>query len=557
MYLRKFLSIFSVLASISIVIFSTGSQNQVSWPSIDNLPAVCRLLDRSCLMHDFFTNASYDFNPRSFYIYTLAFITKILNLGVAGGLVFIKALLIICMPIVALVFFTSAIERDYGYKSNYLKYFQYLILASFPIALYLIINDAGKHLSIAWWRPLTFEPTAQNFSLLLTLLAGILFLRNKKISAALVFFIAGLYHPSVALLSAIFLSTISIQPINKKVIFSYIKFIFIPIFLSGILIKLIFRSGTTLSVNKLFQIYVVEGHPFHYLPSQFGTFTNYPWWYTFIGVSVGILMLSIILFALRQPAWKNSLLFLSAYLLAILFQYAFVEKFHIRPFIELGASRFAMFGAWGIYYFSLISIGCMVTKFFSKKSNDTSEVKKIEKLKIINYASYFIYIIPASLLILWLLVYINRASFILWSDEKSIGVVNYAKQKTDESVWLIPFNISRAEFPFFTNKAVFIGNGFPFNEKYLEEWGMRNGLVNGNNEDITKLPGSWIGEQWSNFYRNLGPKDIYNIGSIFRLDYFVVERNFESNFKMCNFIYSDEYYKIITFSDIKKCVYPK
>lgn len=55
----------------SIHFFSTA----LTWPAIDNLPAVCRMLDSTCLSSDFFTNASSELNPRLPYIYLLSILT--------------------------------------------------------------------------------------------------------------------------------------------------------------------------------------------------------------------------------------------------------------------------------------------------------------------------------------------------------------------------------------------------------------------------------------------------------------------------------------------------
>jgi len=553
MNLRIYLFIFSILISINIVILSIAGENHISWPAIDNLPAVCRLLDPNCLANDFFTNASYEFNPRSFYIYTLALITKILNIGVTGGLVFIKVLLIISLPIAILFTFIYSIKNNYGNDSNLVKINQFLILVSFPMAIYFALNGGGAYLSVAWWTALTFHATAHNLSLLLTLLGGILFLKKYKKLASLMIFSAGIYHPSVALLTAIFITIISIKIDKFMEVISYCKWIFLPLILSVILLKLSFQNNATLTASDLFQIYVVEGHPFHYLPSQFGTFSIHPWWYTFGLVSIIFLILSFSLFLLRQPAWKNSLLLLVAYVLSILIQYIFVEKFHLRPLIELGVSRFTTYGAWGLYYYSIIILSCLTNLIVNKKIQFNIVSKYFDKLYKINFINLFISIISIALIMSWSWKYINKIPFALWDDEKSIGVVNFAKKTTDTGIWLLPFNISRPDFPFYTNKGVFIGNGFPFNEKYLEEWRMRNELVNGNNNEVTNLPGDWIGEQWSNYYRSLKPKDVVNIGLNYKLDYFVVERNFDSNFKKCSFIYIDNYYKIMTLDEIKKC----
>ena len=101
--LTKLLAISAFVSAILICLLNIKS-TAVTWPSSDNLPGVCRLLDATCLANDFFTSASSGATPRFPYIYILREITRIVNNGIGGGLAVVKAFLLAFLPIAISLF---------------------------------------------------------------------------------------------------------------------------------------------------------------------------------------------------------------------------------------------------------------------------------------------------------------------------------------------------------------------------------------------------------------------------------------------------------------------
>ena len=196
---------FFISALLTILInFDTGA---VSWPQSDNLNAVCRILQSNCLAEDFFTNSSSDITPRLPYVYFLSGITKIANNGIAGGLAVMKALLLVLLPIAISLIFIVAIYEHIGNKVKALwvvSPVNIIAIISAPLFVYFLHSKFALIFSIAWWKPLTFEPTAQNFSLLLTI-SGFLFVWLDRKSIGVIFIIVGtVIHPAVAIFSSVF-----------------------------------------------------------------------------------------------------------------------------------------------------------------------------------------------------------------------------------------------------------------------------------------------------------------------------------------------------------------
>ncbi|MEA2018133.1 MAG: hypothetical protein U9N59_06765 [Campylobacterota bacterium] len=101
-------------------------------------------------------------------------------------------------------------------------------------------------------------------------------------------------------------------------------------------------------------------------------------------------------------------------------------------------------------------------------------------------------------------------------------------------------------------RAVFIGNGFPFNETYLKEYQERKELVFGKINDVNKLDGQWIGEKVVNYFRKKRPQDFLKIAKKYKLDYVVVESKYSSNFVAFRPKFENNEVKIYKISDFKE-----
>jgi hypothetical protein len=518
------ISFFISALLITLINFKTGA---VSWPQSDNLYAVCRLLQSNCLAEDFFTNASSDISPRLPYIYFLCTITKIANNGIGGGLAVIKALLLILLPIVTSLFFIVAINEHSGNKAKaqlVVSPANIIAIISAPLFVYFLISKFAPYLNIAWWGPIGFDATPHNFSLLLSI-SGFLFLWFNRKSIGAIFIFAGtVIHPPVALFSSIF-SLISLCKFNS---FKNIA-IFVCIglganFIGAIFVKIFFETNLTISPQDFVRIYAFEAHPFHYIPSQFETFSRIPWIASFSLVSIGLLVVTVVLYKLNSSVWKNSFFAFTTYFSSILVQFLFVEINQIKLIAQLGPSRFSMFGMWFLFIFYFIA----VLKFFNKnhfflKLSNTIYQKIASGRWIYIFACY-------SILGSFVVFYAFKSSeFELPEDDKMLA--SFASSQTDLSdVFILPFTASSTIFPLKTARAIFFGNGFVFSEKYFKEWEKRKVFVWGRQADTANIPGNWIGEKYANHYRSLLPKDFIEVAKKYKIDWVVIETDYSKNF---------------------------
>jgi hypothetical protein len=553
----------SLFISAILAIVTYFNTPAVYWPQSDNLYAVCRLLQSNCLAEDFFTNASSDISPRIPYIYFLSIITKIANNGIGGGLALIKALLLILLPIVISLIFIVTINEyirnkdkaQYGVWGVRLGAVEWrrspaniIAITSAPLFVYFLHSKFAKILSIAWWAPLTFEPTAQNFSLLLTI-SGFLFVWLDRKSIGAIFIIVGtVIHPAVAFFSSLF-SLISLCKFNS--IKDTSRFICIGLganFIGIIFVKIFFETNLTISPQDFIRIYAFEAHPSHYIPSQFETFSPIiPWIAPFSIVSIGLLVITIILYKLNSSAWKNSFFAFITYSSSILIQFLFVEINQIKLIAQLGPSRFSMFGAWFLFIFYFIA----ALKFF----NTNQFFLKLSNIiyQKIAFARWIYILACYSILGLFVVSYALKSSdFDVPGEDKTL--VSFATTQTNLSdVFILPFTAPSSIFPLKAERAIFFGNGFVFSEKYFKEWEERKVLVWGRQAETANLHGNWIGEKYANHYRSLLPKDFLEIAKKYKINWVVIETDYSNNFSDCRTDFYSQKYKVYSLEILDQC----
>ncbi|RDB35092.1 MAG: hypothetical protein DCC88_11915 [Spirobacillus cienkowskii] len=547
------LVMFSAVVSSIIVYFVNIKKTAVTWPAIDNLPAVCRILDKTCLLSDFFTNASSDLTPRSPYIYVLSEVTRLVDNGIGGGLAVIKAILLALLPaLMGLVIFASInlhASKNVLIKNNkHMSPSLIFTVIAVPILILSLQGKLGVALSVAWWMPLYFDATPHNVSIFLTLIGFVFIYCRYNLTGAIFVFLGGIIHPAVGIFTSIFSCILFSNLVNFKKNFSLFVFGFTTTLLAAVLIKLFFESGSLLSTQEFVRIYVIEGHPAHYLPSQFGSFSRIPWYASFLSVVGGLILTTIALYAQSNTVWRNSFLALIAYLAAVACQFFFVEVYPIKIMAILGPSRFTMFGSWFLSIFAFLVIANWLNK-------NTYAINISKKFNAGLFLVQWRYVALCCFLLLLMIVYYssNSNSYQL-SDEGNKKLVDFAINNTNkQDVFALPFYFPRVMFPLVTERGVFHGNGFPFSEKYFSEWDARNALINGSNAAIKNLPGSWIGEKYANHYRALFANDFINAASRYRLDWVVVESEFSNQFASCKADFESLKYKVYSIISLKIC----
>jgi hypothetical protein len=544
----------SVFVSAALVILLNFKSTAVTWPSSDNLPEVCRLLQSNCLTEDFFTNASSGITPRLPYAYFLSKVTKIAHNGIGGGLAVIKALLLTLLPVAVSLFFIAAIKTHAENKDKDKDKEQWvaspanlIAIISAPLFVFFLQGKSGAILSVAWWAPLTFEATAQNLSLLLTISGFLLIWLDRKGTGVIFIALGAVFHPAIGLfssaLSCILLCNFTSFKDASRLIYAGLG----TSFIGAIFVKIFFEADNTISAQDFVRIYAFEAHPSHYIPSQFGTLSGIPWFWSFAVVSIGLLFATVILYKINSAAWKSSFLAFIAYSSSVLIQFIFVETNQIKLIATLGPCRFTMFGPWFLFVFYFIAI----LKFI----NGNQGFVKLSSAIYQNLASARWIYIFASYVILGLAVvsYAYKSSdFDLPDDAKMLAT--FASEQTDSSdVFVLPPNAPRVEFPLKTGRGIFFGNGFPFSEKYFHEWEERKAIVNGRNAEIVNLPGTWIGEKYANHYRSLLPKDFLNAAKKYKIDWVVIEADYSKNFSGCRADFHSPKYNAYSLLTLDEC----
>jgi hypothetical protein len=547
--LVKLLMISAFVSAIFICLLNLKS-TAVTWPSSDNLPGVCRLLDAACLSNDFFTSASSGTTPRLPYVYFLSKVTQFVDNGIGGGLALVKAFLLAFLPItISLLFFASVkthMECE-GEDQWVLSPENILAAACAPLFVFFLQGKIGALLSVAWWMPLYFDATAHNVSLLLTISGFLILWLGGNSLGALLVFLGAVAHPVVALFSSALVCILLCKFDSLSKDLRLVGVGFGASLVGAALIKIFFEAGGAMSAQDFVRIYVVEAHPAHYIPSQFGSLSRMPWMGSFAIVTAGLLSATIILFKLNSSAWKNCFLAFFAYSSAVLAQFLFVEIGQIKLIATLGPSRFTMFGVWFVFIFYTIAfLKFFEGNLFLLKISDRIRLEIASVRWIFIGACYFILGVAIAF------YSFNSSSFDLPDEAKPLAI--FAKTKTDISdVFVLPFYAPRIDFPLKTGRAIFHGNGFPFSEDNFKEWDARNSFVNGNNAEIVKLSGSWIGDKYANHYRSLAPSDFLEEAIKYKIDWVVLETDYSKKFSGCKADFESPKYNAYSLLALKLC----
>jgi hypothetical protein len=243
--LAKLLAL-SAFVSAIFIYFLHYKSTAVTWPSSDNLPGVCRLLEATCLANDFFTNASSGTTPRLPYIYFLSEITRIVNNGIGGGLAVIKAFLLAFLPVAISLLFFASIKTHTEYKTEeqlIASPANILAAVGAPLFVFLLQGKIGILLSVAWWTPLYFDATPHNISLLLTISGFLIMWLGVKSLGAIFICLGAVVHPAVGLFSSVFSCILlcKYDSLQKDLKFASIGFC--ASLFGAIFIKIFFEAG--------------------------------------------------------------------------------------------------------------------------------------------------------------------------------------------------------------------------------------------------------------------------------------------------------------------------
>lgn len=520
------------------------------WPSIDMGPFWEKLADPSVLAHDFFTQASMSPNPRHIFGYFVYGLTKLFGTDWYTVLFGLKCLLIIGLPV--LLFFSLVTSQAQNIKTQKHKTLFSLLVFGCTSAI-VLVDFVSKIFSIAWWRPYNLVVIPQNITLILGLLGIILFhtCANKKGISRYFYlfcwFLGTMLHPAIGIFIFAFHYALAPQFLSvKRTGLEFILVLFIP----SVVVKFVFSTPDSLTAAEFVQAYCYEAHSSHYIPSLFGTLTAFPWWMSMIMI-VGLMLMAFGYgFVKKSSLLKTkALIFVTLYMGSVLAQYLFVELKPIRLVATIGVVRFTLFGFWMlVVLYSFVALDLykyLGGKFDTLFENLSDKVSNIQiPLNIVFYVLALIQII--------VLLYIKQDHPIKSLNKKGSLYEWVIKNTPGNSVFMANHNFDfNTNIPIVTKRAIFTGNGFPFSPSAFKEHIKRSQLVFGSREQIESLPGSWIGEKYSNFYRSLSPDDFLKISSKYKLDYIIIEKKYSDKFKKSNFSMVYENSEILVFN-IKK-----
>ncbi|GAB3931651.1 hypothetical protein GCM10028827_28920 [Mucilaginibacter myungsuensis] len=102
------------------------------------------------------------------------------------------------------------------------------------------------------------------------------------------------------------------------------------------------------------------------------------------------------------------------------------------------------------------------------------------------------------------------------------------------------------------NRAVFIENGFPFNEGYFKEYLDRFTLAYGSENELAHIKGNSDGEKRASFYRQLTPANFLAIADHYPIDYVVLETPVADGFKNFKPAFTDKDMSVYSVNDLKR-----
>ncbi|CAA6814211.1 MAG: Unknown protein [uncultured Campylobacterales bacterium] len=509
-----------VLSGYSLLVFLLNA-TAYEWPAIDMFSFFERYYNSEYLENDFFTNAiTSEPNPRWIFGYLIISIASFFNIHFYVAIFYLKVIMVVTFPVVC-YFMVYSFVKKYIIKDR-LKYVQIIIFCS---VLFVMNPKVSGIFSIAWWMPYFIQVTAQNVSLYLGFLAIVIkevSWHSKELNflAIVLFLLSVFIHPIVGLFVIIFFCLLNFSHIIKEYKY-FISFLFITCLIPFTIVKTLFSPEIVLSTKEFIDIYVYKSHASHYHLSQFGSHISLNWIYSFTLMLVLMLVPLIYFYMKKQKKIiLLNLLLISSYLFSVLFQYIFIDIFPSKSIAIIGPVRFTQFAYWMIVILWVIMF---------------SRIKIIDKLN-------FNLIISKSLFFLVFVIYFLLGTIFLDDYKKGVHGKNIAIHRfvstTDEkSVFASFLGDLTKDIPNIYDRAIFIGNGFPFSESFFQEYEMRRELL--------------YGDTGNEFYRSIKPKDFLNIAKRYRLDYIIIELQYSKQFEGNTPVFENKKIKIYKINDLK------
>lgn len=514
-----------VVATASFLWFILKEQTAYEWPSIDMMVFFKRHSDSCFLINDFFTNSiSNEPNPRWIFGYFIIFLAEFFNVDWYVISYSLKVILVVATPILYYLTIFAILKKYLNEKQ--LKNVQILLTTAVLMVIYPPFSGL---FSIAWWKPYFIQSSPQNLSLAVGLLAILYVEYGSKITiliSVLLFAISTIFHPAIGLFSLLFYILITLPFIFEEYK-KYLSLFFGGFLIPAIIIIIIFKPSAPLDSLNFINIYAIENHSSHYHLSNFGTHTPFSWIYSFILMLLLLIIPILYFYKIKANKYFNlSVTFISFFLFIVLLQYIFIDIFPNKIIASIGPVRFSQF----IYYMIVLSWILMFSNLtFLNKFNFEFRYPKILISLLISFIFSGIILID------------NPKKNII---SNNIDLYHFLEFTPKNAVFGVFFGEYMVDIPNIGHRAVFIGNGFPFNESFFLEFQRKTNLLYGSRKARDSMGGSWEGEKSANFYRNLKPNDFIKISKNYRLDFVIIETKFSKNFKNFTPVFENSKIKI-------------
>jgi len=450
----------------------------LSWPGRQIVPSF--LFEQGKLSEDFYTKSA----AGSQYQIVASAVNKI-NIFTGDNFLSLYSvfsillyILVILLGSILLTKFTIASgffsKKDHEQsEKNLLIYFAFILNGYLIFVPYLNIKYLFTGVDIAGFSfPLMDQLNPGGISFLLIEILSILLLngipfvsKSKKLFFSLIFILSIVIHPVVPLFLLI-LNTILIllnsenliQRKKQTVLLALNSFIYV---LTLFFINLYYLKETSISSIDLFNIYIKDRHPHHYLPS------NYLSKEVILLFCINNFILLAIYLLSKNSKVKNTILLTFLLVISIhTFQYIGVEYFKSKYLIILGISRLS-----GIFKFLYMSIVGFVIISIVNKIKIPVLLNNILTKKLF-YFSIF-------LTISFLIFHFNYTKEKIKSSNSRALFNTLMINKIPSNAEIIVDYRLEQQFEFLREIGyinVFSDEYFPFSIEHIKEWQVRKDL---------------------------------------------------------------------------------
>lgn len=476
--------------------------------------------------NDFFTNSSSQPNPRWIFGYIVIALSEIFNTDWYTVIFSLKVIFTFIQPILWFYVLLGCLPRNLTFEKA--------ITSQIGIGLlvFCILHPLTiSHFSVAYWSPYLTSPMAHTTSIIMGLLAILLVNRNRLYLSLPFWFIATLLHPAFGLVLFIFLICIKYSTLVWR---QYAWIFGCGILLPTVLLVSLFPVDSPLSADQFIYHYITSNHAFHYVPSAFENAGVLPWFVTF--GTIFVCLVGLAFFGYRRKdrflLWVGGL---SAFCYggALIVSQLFIVTWPLKMVATIGPSRFFMMGYWLL---GLLSVYTLVQTTPRHWWSLTRYLKPVSRLPINTLRlGGFIIIVCA---ITMAMQYQDNPNA-RWQAMYP-ALTEWLATTPPDAVFATHDSLLAIRLPLAHNRATFIGNGYSFNEDSFIEHDARRASIFGSPEDWKKFAGKTGHINSLNYFRSLKPADFSKIATSYRLDYVIINNEFNDQFNEVEPVFSGE-----------------